>query len=123
MPQGNRSLGAILGSKSCWLPWSTPLKVAETPLLKEPSPDRRPIILILGCARSESTLLLQLLAESGAFAYPTNFLSRFYATLVLLSNGTQRLVDCRPSDAICLAVQTQAQIYVSKQVLDIVAPS
>ncbi len=49
--------------------------------------------------------------------------STFYATLVLLSNGTQRLVDCRPSDAICLAVQTQAQIYVSKQVLDIVAPS
>lgn len=49
--------------------------------------------------------------------------STFYATLVLRSNGTQKLVDCRPSDAICLAVQTHAQIYVSKQVLDIVAPS
>lgn len=49
--------------------------------------------------------------------------STFYATLVLRSNGTQRLVDCRPSDAICLAVQTQAQIFVARQVLDIVAPS
>jgi bifunctional DNase/RNase len=49
--------------------------------------------------------------------------STFYATLVLRCNGTKKLVDCRPSDAICLAVQTQAQIYVSKQVLDIVAPS
>jgi len=49
--------------------------------------------------------------------------STFYATLVLRSSDTQKLVDCRPSDAICLAVQTQAQIYVSKQVLDIVAPS
>ncbi len=48
--------------------------------------------------------------------------STFYATLVLRRNGTERLVDCRPSDAICLAVQTQAQIYVSKQVLDQVAP-
>ena len=48
--------------------------------------------------------------------------STFYATLVLRRNGTESLVDCRPSDAICLAVQTQAQIYVSKQVLDQVAP-
>ncbi|MEE9125624.1 MAG: bifunctional nuclease family protein [Planctomycetota bacterium] len=48
--------------------------------------------------------------------------STFYATLVLRRNGTERLVDCRPSDAICLAVQTQTQIYVSKQVLDQVAP-
>ncbi len=49
--------------------------------------------------------------------------STFYATLVLRSDSTQRLVDCRPSDAICLAVQTQAQIFVARQVLDIVAPS
>ncbi len=48
--------------------------------------------------------------------------STFYATLVLRRNGTERLVDCRPSDAICLAVQTRTQIYVSKQVLDQVAP-
>ena len=49
--------------------------------------------------------------------------STFYATLVLKCNGAERLVDCRPSDAICIAVQTHAQIYVAKQVLDQVAPS
>lgn len=37
-----------------------------------------PIILIMGAARSGTTLLLQWLAESGYFAYPTNMLSRFY---------------------------------------------
>ncbi len=37
-----------------------------------------PIILIMGAARSGTTLLLQMLADSGCFAYPTNILSRFY---------------------------------------------
>lgn len=37
-----------------------------------------PVILIMGCARSGTTLLLQWLAELGHFAYPTNILSRFY---------------------------------------------
>ena len=49
--------------------------------------------------------------------------STFFATLVLQCNGERKLVDCRPSDAICLAVQTEARIFVSKKVMDIVAPS
>ena len=49
--------------------------------------------------------------------------STFYAVLVLVDDaGEERVVDCRPSDAIALAVQTSARIFVSKQVLDIVAP-
>jgi hypothetical protein len=39
---------------------------------------QQPLLFIMGCARSGSTLVLQYLASSGAFAYPTNFLSRFY---------------------------------------------
>lgn len=37
-----------------------------------------PILYIMGCARSGSTLVLQYLGRSGLFTYPTNFLSRFY---------------------------------------------
>jgi hypothetical protein len=36
-----------------------------------------PVVFIVGCARSGSTLLLQWLASSGAFCYPTNIISRF----------------------------------------------
>lgn len=39
-----------------------------------------PLILIVGCARSGSTLMMQWLASTDQFAYPTNFLSRFYAS-------------------------------------------
>ena len=52
----------------------------------------------------------------------------FYATLVLVPreqgtspDGTERTVDCRPSDAIALAVQTGAPILVARDVFEAVA--
>lgn len=52
----------------------------------------------------------------------------FYATLVLVPRdtgtaaaGAERTVDCRPSDAIALAVQTGAPILVARDVFDQVA--
>ncbi|HEB54422.1 MAG TPA: bifunctional nuclease family protein [bacterium] len=52
----------------------------------------------------------------------------FYATLVLRprDEGTsgqtgERTVDCRPSDAIALAVQTGATIHVAREVFEAVA--
>lgn len=52
----------------------------------------------------------------------------FYATLVLVPReqgtaaaGSERTVDCRPSDAIALAVQTGAPILVARDVFDAVA--
>lgn len=51
----------------------------------------------------------------------------FYATLVLVprdkgtAGGEERIVDCRPSDAIALAVQTGAPILVARDVFDAVA--
>lgn len=56
----------------------------------------------------------------------------FYANLVLVpstagtANGGEpgsgeRTIDCRPSDAIALAVQTQARMFVSRDVLDALA--
>lgn len=53
--------------------------------------------------------------------------STFFANLKLIpAEGEpgvdEKVVDCRPSDAIALAVQTGAPIYVSREVIDIVAP-
>lgn len=52
----------------------------------------------------------------------------FYAKLVLVPRdaatppaGSERLVDCRPSDAIALAVQTHAPILVAREVFDALA--
>lgn len=52
----------------------------------------------------------------------------FYATLVLMprdagtaASGGERIVDCRPSDAIALAVQTGAPILVAREVFDALA--
>lgn len=52
--------------------------------------------------------------------------STFFANLVLVpiapgSEGEERNVDCRPSDAIALAVQTGARIFVAREILDVVA--
>jgi bifunctional DNase/RNase len=51
--------------------------------------------------------------------------STFYANLILVpmvgSKAEERPVDCRPSDAIALAVQTGARIFVARDVLDVVA--
>ena len=42
----------------------------------------------------------------------------FYATIVLNQNGAKYKIDARPSDAIVLATQMKAKIYVSKKVID-----
>lgn len=42
----------------------------------------------------------------------------FYANLVLRSNGKEIKVDARPSDAIILAVQMNAPIYVEEKVIN-----
>ena len=42
----------------------------------------------------------------------------FYAKIVLQHNGSQTEIDSRPSDAIALAVRTQAPIFASDSVVD-----
>ncbi len=39
---------------------------------------RHPVVLLVGCPRSGTTLFTQWLARSGRFAYPTNLMARFY---------------------------------------------
>jgi len=47
----------------------------------------------------------------------------FYAKLVLRRNGKAVEIDSRPSDAIALAVQMRAPIYVEESVLEEVTPA
>jgi bifunctional DNase/RNase len=43
--------------------------------------------------------------------------STYYATVYLENNGVERAVDARPSDAISLALRTQAPLYITEDVL------
>ena len=45
----------------------------------------------------------------------------FYATLVLTDGQAEKVVDCRPSDGIALAMQTKAKIYAARDVIEAVA--
>lgn len=56
----------------------------------------RPIVLVLGLPRSGTTVLYQLLAQTGAFTYPSNLVARFYrapAMGVLLQRLAAPLLD------------------------------
>jgi hypothetical protein len=52
-----------------------------------------PVVFIIGAPRSGTTLLLQWLANTGHFAYPTNLLSRFYGAPYVGSRIQQILTD------------------------------
>ena len=52
-----------------------------------------PVIFIVGCGRSGTTLMLQWLAGTGMFAYPTNLLSRFYTAPYIGAKIQQLLTD------------------------------
>ena len=42
----------------------------------------------------------------------------FYAKIAIQTNGTTKDIDCRPSDAVALAVRAQVPIYVDESVLE-----
>ena len=54
------------------------LASAESKLIELFKKNKFPVVLIMGSPRCGTTLLLQWLANSGYFCYPTNILSRFY---------------------------------------------
>ncbi len=69
----NRGLEELLAELSVLL------APAEEAALSLPRERDWPVVLVVGLPRSGTTLAMQWLATSGAFAYPTNLLSRFYA--------------------------------------------
>jgi len=42
----------------------------------------------------------------------------YYAELHIERDGKEKIIDCRPSDAVALALKNRAKIYVSRQVLE-----
>jgi hypothetical protein len=60
-----------------------------------PTEPQLPTVLVVGPPRSGTTLTMQWLAASGAFAYPSNLLSRFYGSPYLGARIQQLLTDPR----------------------------
>ena len=52
-----------------------------------------PLVLLVGCARSGTTLMMQWLAKSAAFTYPSNLISRFYEAPYVGAKIQQLLLD------------------------------
>lgn len=69
------------------------LEPAESKAIEKYHMPRHPVVLIVGCGRTGTTLLLQWLANSGIFAYPSNFLSRFYAAPFIGAKIQRLLTD------------------------------
>jgi hypothetical protein len=55
----------------------------------------KPVVLVVGAPRSGTTLLMQWLAETGQFAYPSNLLSRFFRAPYIGAMITQLIGDPR----------------------------
>lgn len=69
------------------------LGTAEKALLSRYSSPKLPVIFIVGCARSGSTLVYQYLSETGKFVYPSNLISRFYYAPFIGARIQQLLTD------------------------------
>lgn len=85
--QRNQSLEEILQELNSLL--SVPERQVEEGL-KSP---RWPVVFIVGPPRSGTTLLLQWLAQTGIFGYPTNLISRFYAAPYIGAKIQRLLTD------------------------------
>lgn len=59
------------------------LRCSEEQVLRQANSKKYPIVFVMGALRSGTTLLTQWLANTEQFAYPTNFLSRFYEAPVI----------------------------------------
>lgn len=58
------------------------IEIAEDNLLAQSIKTKLPPnLFVVGCPRAGTTMLMQTLATTGQFCYPTNFLSRFFAGL------------------------------------------
>jgi hypothetical protein len=69
------------------------LRGGEDTLLRDAGVPRWPVVFIVGAPRSGTTVVLQWLAHSGTFAYPSNLLARFYRAPYLGARIQQMLVD------------------------------
>ncbi|MCA6073429.1 sulfotransferase [Fulvivirga sedimenti] len=66
---------------------------SEMKAIEELTEPKHPVLLIVGCARSGSTLLYQYMAASGICGYPSNLISRFYYAPYIGARVQQLLTD------------------------------
>ena len=69
------------------------LQPSESLATKEFHKPKLPVVFVIGAPRSGTTLLMQWLANSGQFCYPTNVLSRFYGAPYIGSLIHRLLLD------------------------------
>ncbi|QDU68458.1 sulfotransferase [Engelhardtia mirabilis] len=91
-PERNPRLDALLAELA------GPLEAAETRLVAEQAEaaratPRQPVILIVGAPRSGTTVMVQWLQATGAFAVPTNFMARFAGAPGLAARLQQALFN------------------------------
>ena len=60
------------------------------------SQPERPVVLLMGCPRAGSTLMLQWLASLGVFSYPSNLIARFYKNPFIGIRAQQSLLELDP---------------------------
>lgn len=65
----------------------------EAEIVTEYRMPRYPVVLVVGAPRCGSTLMMQWLASTSRFAYPTNLLSRFYRAPFIGAKIQQLLAD------------------------------
>ena len=83
----NQNLEALLRETNALL------GVAEQQALRPNAQPEQPVVLIMGAPRSGTTLLMQWLANTGAVAYPSNILARFYNAPVIGARIQRLLTD------------------------------
>lgn len=69
------------------------LSPVEEELAQQYHMPRYPVAFVVGVPRCGSTLMMQWLAKTGCFAYPTNLLSRFYAAPAVGARIQKLLTD------------------------------
>lgn len=75
---GDRRALHLLSERSLLQHLNELLAPVESDMLRDATEPQMPVLIIVGAPRSGTTLLAQLLANTGAFGYVNNFVARFW---------------------------------------------
>jgi len=65
----------------------------EDQVVRRFSQPKHPVVFVMGCARSGTTLLQQYMTATGVFSYPSNLVARFYRAPYIGARIQQMLTD------------------------------
>jgi len=66
---------------------------SEAKVIERFEQPEHPVVFVMGCARSGTTLLQQYMAATGVFSYPSNLIARFYKAPYIGARIQQMLTD------------------------------